>query len=331
MRSLAILLGLLLAASAYGQPEPKMAKKKKNEDKEPVTQSLPLLPVPPLAVSAETARLTFQVSPLSSKGLLSQQSRDALKALMQANRGGTIVRLRAFVAGTGDMRRVQQIVSETFTEKKQPLPALITVQVGALPLAGAQVEMEAISEDKRVVNPDGVIFFPGAQTTDIQAAVTQLRGAVERSGASDAAILSVTCFASSISDNEAARSTLAAAFPAAALNLMEAQRTPADRFALCEATGRRAGAGGGPSSEQSVTVKSPKVVFSGIQMAFGHEEPDLKLAFERMDKALSTFIGTGGVVSVRFYTMDGSFSAKLAVMGREFVWPRGASRINGAD
>ena len=83
MRSIAILLGLVLAMSLFGQPEPKMAKKKKNEDKEPVTQSLPLLPVPPLVISAETGRLTFQLSPLSSKGLLSQQSRDALKALMQ--------------------------------------------------------------------------------------------------------------------------------------------------------------------------------------------------------------------------------------------------------
>src|SRR5580704_5918706 len=117
MRYLAFLLALVLSSSAFAQPEPKMRKKRKNEDKEPVTQSLPLLAEPPMALSAETGRLTFQVSPLSNKGLLSQQSRDALKSLMQANHGGTIVRLRAFVAGTGDMRRVQQIVSEAFAEK----------------------------------------------------------------------------------------------------------------------------------------------------------------------------------------------------------------------
>src|SRR5579872_4850262 len=92
MRFFAILLGLVLAASLFGQPEPKLAQKTKTDDKEPVTQSLPLLPVPPLVVSAETRRLTFQLSPLSSKGLLSQQSRDALKALMQSGRGASIVR-----------------------------------------------------------------------------------------------------------------------------------------------------------------------------------------------------------------------------------------------
>ena len=209
MRYFAFLLGLVLSASLFAQPEPKMAKKKKNEDKEPVTQTLPLLPVPPMAVSAETGRLTFQLSPLSNKGLLTQQSRDALKALMQSNHGATIVRVRAFVAGTGDMRRVQQIISEAFTEKKLPLPVLTTVQVGALPMVGAQLAMEAISEDKRVVNPDGLIFFQGAQAIDIQAAVAQLRGAVDQSGVSGAGILSVTCFANSLGDTEAVRAGLA--------------------------------------------------------------------------------------------------------------------------
>jgi enamine deaminase RidA (YjgF/YER057c/UK114 family) len=323
MRLFAILLGLVLAVSVFGQPEPKMAKKKKNEDKEPVTQSLPLLPVPPLVVSAETGRLTFQLSPLSSKGLLSQQSRDALKAMMQSNRGSAIVRVRAFVAGTGDMRRVQQIISEAFTEKKLPLPVLTTVQVGALPMVGAQVEMEAISEDRRVVNPDGVVFFPGAASTDIRAAVTQLRGAVERSGVSAAGILSVTCFASSIDDNEAARTGLASAFPGAVLNLMEAQRSPADRFALCEAAGRVEAGSAAVSGPQAVVVKSPKVVFSGIQMAFGREESDLRLAFERLQKVVGPMVGTGGVVAVRYYAMDGSLGQKLAGLGRE-MFHRGA-------
>jgi enamine deaminase RidA (YjgF/YER057c/UK114 family) len=317
MRSIAILLGVGLAANLFGQPEPKMAKKKKNEDKEPVTQSLPLLPVPPLVISAETGRLTFQLSPLSSKGLLSQQSRDALKALMQSNRGAAIVRVRAYVAGTGDMRRVQQIISEAFTEKKLPLPVLTTVQVGALPMVGAQVEMEAISEDKRVVNPDGVVFFPGVASSDMKASITQLRGAVERSGVSSSGIFSVTCFASSIDEAEAARAGLASAFPGAVLNLMEAQRSPADRFALCEAGGRVETGNTAVPGPQAVVVKGPKVVFSGIQMAFGREDSDLRLAFERLEKALSSLVGTGGVVAVRYYAMDGSLGQKVAGLGRE--------------
>ena len=39
---------------------------------------------PPAAVVGETQRLTFHVSPLSAKGLLTQQTRDALKANLDA-------------------------------------------------------------------------------------------------------------------------------------------------------------------------------------------------------------------------------------------------------
>jgi len=70
-----------------------------------------------------------------------------------------LVKLRAFVAGTGDMRRVQAIVSEDFSERKIPLPVVTTIQVGALPLTGAQVVLEAVSQARTVVNPNGLTFF----------------------------------------------------------------------------------------------------------------------------------------------------------------------------
>jgi hypothetical protein len=311
------MIGLILASGVYGQPEPKMAKKKKNEDKEPVTQSLPLLAEPPLAISAETARLTFQVSPLSNKGLLTQQSRDALKALMQANRGANIVRLRAFVAGSGDMRRVQQIVSEAFAEKKLPLPVLTTVQVGALPLTGAQVVMEAISEEKKVLNPDGLAFFSGVRATDIQEAGERLRSGLQHSGVGPGGVLSVTCLASTLDGQEAARNALAFVFPSAAVNLMEAQRLPVDRYAVCEAAGRVEPGRAAESTPQAAVVKTPKVVFSGIQMAFGREGSDMRLAFERLNKALSSMIPAGGVVAARFYTMDRALNQTLPLLGRE--------------
>src|SRR5579864_7705957 len=133
--------------------------KKKKKSDEDVTQVLQLPKDPPTAVVAETARLGFQVTPLSSRGLLSQQVRDALKALQRSEAGATIVKLRAFVAGSGDMRRVHAIVSETFTDRHQPLPALSVVQVGGLPQEGAQVVMEATSVGKKDVNPNGLVFI----------------------------------------------------------------------------------------------------------------------------------------------------------------------------
>ena len=73
------------------------------------------------------------------------------------------MKLRAFVAGSGDMRRVQAIVSETFTERRLSLPALSVVQVGGLPLEGAQVVIEATSVGKKEVNPNGLVFIAGQQ------------------------------------------------------------------------------------------------------------------------------------------------------------------------
>ena len=102
-RIVALAMAGLIAAS------PILAKKKKKEEE--ITQTLEVLPDPPSTLKVETSRMTFEVSPLSSKGLLSQQVRDAIKALWKANRGETIVKLRAFVAGTGDMRRFPQLVT----------------------------------------------------------------------------------------------------------------------------------------------------------------------------------------------------------------------------
>src|SRR5258708_29648802 len=93
------LLGVLvaLAVAAY----PLLAKKKKPEE---ITQTLELPKDPPATVTAEPSRLVFHVSPLSAKGLLSQQVRAALKALLKSSGGPTLVKLPAFVASTGDLR-----------------------------------------------------------------------------------------------------------------------------------------------------------------------------------------------------------------------------------
>ncbi len=90
MRRLKLLAGvIMLAVCIY----PLLAKKKKPED---ITQTLALPPDPPATVTAETSRLVFHVSPLSGKGLLSAQVRDALKALLKSTSGASIVKLPAF-------------------------------------------------------------------------------------------------------------------------------------------------------------------------------------------------------------------------------------------
>jgi enamine deaminase RidA (YjgF/YER057c/UK114 family) len=324
--SFTFLLALLLPVYAAGQ-EPKQPRvvKKKNQDKEPVNQTLPLLKDPPGAVSAETGRLVFHVSPLSDRGLLSQQIRDALKAMMQMNHGATIVKLRAFVAGTGDMRRVQSLVSEVFTEKKLPLPALSTVQVGALDLEGAQVVLESAStldkNDKKPANPNGLAFFSGQRADDGPAAVARLEAEAKTARVAPEDMLRLTCFLRSIEDSKAARAAAARAFPGAVANFVQALRLGTEKAAVCEAVGRRSQPGGVIEfAAASVMVNSPKLLFSGIQMAFLDQEADLRLAFERLGKVMEP-LGAGykDVVFLNVYPLTRAVEQKMEVLQSQFI------------
>ncbi|MGH7935650.1 MAG: hypothetical protein ACREF8_01410, partial [Chthoniobacterales bacterium] len=160
---------------------------------------------PPAAIAAETSKLAFHVSPLSAKGLLSPQTRDALGALMKMNRGAQIVKLRAFVAGTGDLRRVQAIVSEIFTDKKQPLPALSAIQAGALPMEGAQVVIESVSVEKKPTHSFGLVFFSGQKGDRPAGAISRLASVASAAHVTAAGMLRVTCFLGSIDEVAAAR------------------------------------------------------------------------------------------------------------------------------
>jgi enamine deaminase RidA (YjgF/YER057c/UK114 family) len=257
-------------------------KKKKKAD---VTQSLALPPELPAAVTADTNRLAFQVTPLSAKGLLSQQTREAIKGLLRSNRG-PIVKLRAFVAGSGDLRRVGEIAGEMFLEKRMPLPALTVAQVGALPLEGAQVVLEATEVDRKVVNPSGVAFLAAQSAPSVAESLAKLKSllAAYSIEASDALI--VTCFVSSLEDQRDTQPAMSASFPGAALNYVQMQRGPVTPAAACEATARLTKPA--PASDAQVAfVSAPQVVISGTQLAFGSRDNDFQLAFDRLEKALS--------------------------------------------
>ena len=177
----AALLAVFCLAVAFG--------KKKNPDD--VTQTLDLPKDPPMVAIGETSHLVFHVSPLSPKGLLSQQTRDALKAILKANGGAPVVHIRAFVAGSGDLRRVPQIVSDVFGDKKMQLPSVSVVQVGGLPLENAQVVLEAVSAGKKEVNSGGLMFVEAQTAPSLEKSLDQL---ASRLGG--APPLRVSCFVS---------------------------------------------------------------------------------------------------------------------------------------
>ena len=300
-------------------PEARQKKQKKGEE-----QTLAPARELPNTVVAETDRLAFEVSPLSAKGLLSQQTRDALKSLLRTNRG-TIVKLRAFVAGSGDLRRVGELVSEAFAEKHQPLPVLSVVQVGALPLTGAQVAIEAIETEKRAVNPNGIAFISGQDADTVTQSLDHLKTALHAAGLEPPDALRVTCFVSSLDDEKSAYLLMTGNFPNASANYVQMQREPVSPAAECEAVARLRGAPSeavtflnppnlakSPYYSQIVLVASPKLVLTGTQLAFGAEERDLKLAFERLGKALSSSDARfDGVVMSHFYLTSRNLVNKL--------------------
>src|SRR5262245_43497740 len=299
-----MLLAALLALTVCVYPL--LGKKKKPEE---ITQTLALPQDPPATVAAETSRLVFHVSPLSAKGLLSQQLRDALKALLKSSGGANIVKLRAFLAGSGDLRRVPAIVSETFTDKRLPLPAVSVIQVGALPMEGAQVAIESIAVAKKEMNPLGLVFVSGqAGTSDTamvkvaplaQKSMADLKTALQAAGLRPADALRVTCFCSSFEDYAAVRGIVDTEYHHTALNIVQLQRSPLRGVVECEAVAKAARKNAGPlefqnppgltaspNFSQLALVSAPRLVLTGTQISYGYQDSDARLAFQRLSKAL---------------------------------------------
>ena len=301
--ALAALISFALLVPAWGQDPvdiyQRKKKKKTKKQEEPVTQVLPLPKDLPGAITVETQRLIFHVSPISTKGLLTQQTRDAIRALWGQTRGATIVKLRAFVAGSGDTRRIQQLVSEMFAEHKSPLPALSTVLVGSLGTEGAQVIIEAISLDKRNVNPNGLAFISGQAAKSYAESLAGLRAAVRAAGATESDLLRVTCFVNSFEGTE--RDRQANPPLGGAYTLVQMRREAAPTVAECEAVARLSkapstavqllnpeGLTKSPNYSQIALVSAQKIVFSSLQMAFHSQDADIKLAYERLGRMLES-------------------------------------------
>jgi enamine deaminase RidA (YjgF/YER057c/UK114 family) len=192
-------------------------------------------------------------------------------------------------------------VGETFTEKHMPLPVLSVVQVGMLPMEGAQVVLESVETDKKVVNPHGVAFLAGQNTASVAQSLARLKIALRGGGMESEDALRVTCFVSSLEEQRDTHQLMTAAFPGAVLNYVQMQREPVMPAAECEAVARLRVAINGPVTflnpadldkspnySQLALVRSPKLVITGTQLAFGSQEGDIKLAFERLQRVLGS-------------------------------------------
>ncbi len=312
MRMLAVLLLLLGTAAA----------KKKD-----LTQVLELPKEPPAATVGETRYLVFHVSPLIAKGLLSQQIREGMKSLLKENAGAAIIRVRAFVAGTGDMRRVPALVSEIMTDKKLALPAVSVVQVGGLPMEGAQVVLESISVSKKEVNPGGLLFVGGQEAALAQPlqpvlplaeqALARLDGVLSGSQA-----VRVTCFTSSTEEALKLQAVVSRRYPQAAVDVVTVQRAMARSLVNCEATARLPQREFKVNGREATPVLAQRIAFTGTQLAFGFEENDARLAFQRIEKALEPLgASTKTVAMANFYPLSGSIGEQVRKIRLEVFDP----------
>jgi len=327
--------GSLLVALACGLAVaalPAADKKKKKEDE---TQTLQLPKELPGAVVGETRRLTFHVTPLSGKGLLSAQIRDALKALLRETGGNQVLKIRAFTAGSGDLRRVRDLVSEVFSDRRQALPVLSLIQSGGLPLEGAQVVLEATVAGKKEVNPFGLVFLSAAKAVAAnpldpvaplaEKALGTLRQALKTAGSEPADVLRVTCFLSSLENLAATRKLVEAEYPRTAANYVQTQRSPTQALAACEAvarlqwnTGTRLllknveGTEPEPGESQIALVAARHVVLTGTQVSFGYQEADSRLAFGRLQKVLeSAGVSFLDVAFAHYYPLASSIGSQV--------------------
>jgi enamine deaminase RidA (YjgF/YER057c/UK114 family) len=317
-----------------------------NKKKEDQTQTLQLPKELPGAVEADTRRLVFYVTPLSAKGLLSQQIRDAVKALLRRAGGDTILKIRAFVAGPGDVRRVRDLVSGVFTERQKPLPALSLIRSGGLPLEGAQIVLEAIAESRKPLKQAGLAFVsaqPAMSANPLDPveplmvqSLGSLRQAVHAAGAAPGDVARVTCFVSSFENLKVWRALVEGEYPRAAVDYVQPQRAPGWALAACEAVARLSAdpgplrmlsaEGAAPDHGQSdkgqsqiALVGARRLVLTGTQVSFGFEEKDAHLAFERLQRELEhSGSSMRNVAFAHYYPLAQSIAAQVRRARRDF-------------
>jgi enamine deaminase RidA (YjgF/YER057c/UK114 family) len=314
---LAPFLLLLLAAPAFD------SQKKKNE--EPKSQVLPLPPELPMALVAETETLDFHISPLLRSGGLAAQIRQSLGDLVRDTHGETIVKLRAFVAGAGDARRVQAEATDLFTEHRLPLPVVSVLQVGALGDEAAKVVIEAVVSTRKTVNPSGLAFMAGQTGASLKEAEGKLAASAQAAGVAPDKVLTTTCFTAMMEDYGATRANLLAIFPNTSVNVVQALRDPSNDSSMCEAIGQLAAP---PAkdvvflSDKRVTLVGPRrLIFTGLQLTFGSFLDDAQESFLRLRRAAKAFGAADMAVQVNAFSLNAYAGSALRKQPRSRKTP----------
>lgn len=262
-----------------------------------------------MALAADTETLDFHISPLLRTGGLAAQIRQSLNDLIRDTHSETIIKLRAFVAGAGDARRVAALVGDMFTERKLPLPVLSIIQVGALGTDSAEVVIEAVVATKRIVNPNGLAFLAGQTGSSLDEAIERLKQSADAASVPPDRVLSCTCFASRIGDYVSTRDRIQAVFPKTAINVVQALREPPNDESMCEAVGQLTRQPArGPlvwlKNARATLVNSHQLIFTGLQLTFGNYLDDAHEAFARLQRAAAALQAVEVPVEVNAFSLD---------------------------
>jgi enamine deaminase RidA (YjgF/YER057c/UK114 family) len=202
--------------------------------------------------------------------------------------------------------------------------------------------MEATGVARKQVNPHGLAFlsaesaaskdYTGRMAPLVEKSVEQLGSSLRAAGLDGKDVLRVTCFLSSMEDVREARRIVASEFPRAALNFVQPQRAPSHAAAACEAVARlRAPAGEPlrmlnageerqpPFFSRVALVGAARVALTGSQLAFGYEDNDARLAFQRLGKTLEQVGSSPARAAVTsIYPLSGSIGEQVRRIGQEF-------------
>ena len=266
---------------------------------------------------AATARLAFGVAPTAPRGTLAQQVQSGLDQLWKLHGSSRIVKVRAFVAGSAEATRVPDLVAQAFAQKKQPVPVVSVIRVGALETEAAQVVLESIAEASTVQNLNGLVFVSGQLSTApkgpapaaaplAERSLTNLKTALAGMQVEPPAVLRITCFASTLVDQAKIRSLIKAQFANAALNLVQIQKDPENQEVECEAVARLSKAPSGPvqlvnptnaAFAQAAMVNAPEIIFTMTHASSGSDDA-VRSAFRALD---STLQAAGADLGTIFY------------------------------
>jgi enamine deaminase RidA (YjgF/YER057c/UK114 family) len=291
----------------------------------------------PRIVEAETRRLTFHVSPVPQSGDVAEQVRQGLR-----NFSASVVKLRAFVVGAENVEPVRQAVEAEFKRRRQSMPLLSIIVIGALPHTNARVMFEAISSAKNTVNPGGLAFVSG-QAASVSQSVAEVAPLIEKSltalgtahqaiQANPADVLRATCFVTSLADVNNVRQMVSRAYPGAALSFVQLQRTPGRGLVECETVVRLrvsekaplrllnpVGLTASPNYSHIALIGAERVVLSELSLAQGTQEADAVQAFRQLEQALS--VGGASIKEVamsQFYPVSQAASDLIRNMRFNF-------------